>query len=124
MELIESHTYANTPLVATGHIILTTLPKETVEDNFKQLSFPEYSPNFPHIANTVGFATRPGGPEFYINIDNNSKLHGPGGQKHHALVEEADACFGKIVRGLDLVAEIQRGKRAVIRKMTLLKQKS
>ena len=124
MELMEAKIYDKTPLVATGHIILTTLPKSVVEDTSKQLVFPEYSPSFPHLANTVGFATRPGGPEIYINTDDNTKIHGPGGQKHHALVEEADVCFAKVVRGHDIITEIKKGKKAIIERVGLITKRS
>jgi hypothetical protein len=57
---------------------------------------------------TVGFAGRPGGPDFYINKVDNSINHGPGGQSHHDLHEEADPCFGKVVGGIELMDEINR----------------
>ena len=115
--------YNNFDLTATGHIILTALPNEVSKDTSNQLSFPEYSPEFPHVENTVGFATRPGGPDFYINTSDNSKPHGPGGQTQHALVEEADSCFGKIVRGLDLLPRMMNGEKATIEAMALIAKK-
>jgi len=60
------------------------------------LAFPDYSDDYPHLPWTVGFTGRPGGPDWYINKVNNSKSHGPGGQKHHALEEQGDSCFGTI----------------------------
>ena len=48
------------------------------------------------VLNTKG---RPGGPDFYINKVDNTHAHGPGGQVQHALHEEGDACFGRIVKG-------------------------
>lgn len=71
----------------------------------KTLLFPEYSEEFPHVEHTIGFQGRPGGPEIYVNLDDNSKHHGPGGQKHHDLVEEADPCFGKITHGIDVLTK-------------------
>ena len=89
-----------------------------------QLSFPDYSDNYPHVTWTVGYTGRPGGIDWYINkvrcrswlIDSqqlhsigdtiltvhqidNSKLHGRGGQVQHALKEHGDPCFGKVTRG-------------------------
>eukprot|EP00934_Nitzschia_sp_Nitz4_P007473 Nitzschia sp. Nitz4//scaffold325_size20118//9160//10704//NITZ4_008702-RA/size20118-snap-gene-0.33-mRNA-1//-1//CDS//3329547899//7463//frame0 len=71
-----------------------------------KLAFPDYSPNFPHDPWTLGFTGRPGGPDFYINKVDNKASHGPGGQDHHALDEQGDSCFAKIVRGKEVVAEL------------------
>jgi len=71
-----------------------------------ELAFPDYSETFPHVTWTVGFTGRPGGPDFYINKVDNTEGHGPGGQYQHALEEQGDACFGKIVQGRDSVAKI------------------
>jgi len=65
------------------------------------LSFGEYSPLYPHEQFTLGFAGR--GPDFYINAVDNTKLHGPGGQGHHELKDEADPCFAKVVEGFDTI---------------------
>lgn len=72
----------------------------------KSLLFPEYSEKFPHKENTIGFQGNPGGPEFYINIDDNTNYHGPGKQAYDAM-EEGESCFGKIVRGMDVVQKFQ-----------------
>lgn len=64
-----------------------------------QLSFPDYSDNYPHVTWTVGYTGRPGGIDWYINKIDNSKLHGRGGQVQHALKEHGDPCFGKVTRG-------------------------
>jgi hypothetical protein len=47
---------------------------------FPSVPFQEYSPQFPHDKYTVGLAGRPGGPDLYINLQNNTLDHGPGGQ--------------------------------------------
>ena len=59
----------------------------------EKLAFPDYSDEFPHEPWTLGFTGRPGGPDWYINKVDNSKGHGPGGQKQHALDEQGDSCF-------------------------------
>lgn len=74
----------------------------------KKLLFPEYSDEFPHSKYTIGFQGRPGGPEIYINLDDNRDYHGPGGQLQHDLVEEADPCFGTITHGRDVLEEFQQ----------------
>jgi hypothetical protein len=71
-----------------------------------QLSFPDYSHEFPHVEWTLGFAGRPGGPDFYINKNDNTEPHGPGGQFQHALEEQGDSCFGFIVRGKEHIRNI------------------
>lgn len=75
---------------------------------FSSVLFQEYSPNFPHKKYTIGYAGRPGGPEFYINTKDNSKSHGPGGQGHYEDPTEADVCFAKITKGTDLVDRIRK----------------
>ena len=69
---------------------------------FHSLLFLEYSEKFPHLKYTLGFAGN-GGPSFYINTKNNSKIHGPGGQKHRDDPNEADTCFAKVIDGFDVV---------------------
>lgn len=73
-----------------------------------KIPFQEYHQDYPHEQWTVGMAGRPGGPDFYINKVNNTKNHGPGGQLIHDLHEEADPCFGKIVRGFEIMNEINK----------------
>ena len=72
----------------------------------KRLLFPEYSHEFPHHKNTVGFGGNPGGPNFYFNLADNSDIHGPGGQAKHELMGEADSCFAKITHGADIMDKI------------------
>mmetsp|Transcript_21022 Transcript_21022/g.27253 ORF Transcript_21022/g.27253 Transcript_21022/m.27253 type:complete len:380 (-) Transcript_21022:307-1446(-) len=69
------------------------------------LAFQEYHPSYPHKKHTLGFAGRPGGPEFYISILDNSKNHGPGSQG--SKYGEADSCFATIIDGFD---DLQRMK--------------
>jgi len=72
-------------------------------DSEARLVFPEYAADYSHSKYSLGFAGRPGGPSFYINISDNTQTHGPGGQVHHILHEEADACFAKVFRGHSVV---------------------
>jgi len=72
----------------------------------EKLAFQEYHESWPHIKYSIGFAGRPAGPDFYINKIDNSVSHGPGGQQHHALKEEADPCFGKVSDGFDVVDKL------------------
>jgi hypothetical protein len=61
-----------------------------------QLAFPDYNSEYPHVAWTVGFTGRPGGPDWYINKIDNTEAHGPGGQPQHMLEEQGDSCFGTV----------------------------
>lgn len=68
------------------------------------LGFPEYTEKFPHSQYTLAFAGQ--GPTFYINTMDNEESHGPGGQPHHLLPNDADPCFAKVVEGVDVVDEL------------------
>jgi len=68
------------------------------------LAFQEYDARFPHRKYTLGFAGRPGGPEFYISTVDNTRNHGPGSQGSKT---EADSCFAKIVDGFDVVERMR-----------------
>ena len=72
------------------------------------MPYQEYSLDYPHTKYTVGFAGRPGGPDFYINKVDNSENHGQGGQTHHDLHEEADPCFVRVVAGFEVIEDINR----------------
>ena len=63
------------------------------------------SPNFPHKKHTLGYAGRPGGPDFYVSTQDNTKNHGPGGQTSYEDAAEADACFAKVVPGYEPVVD-------------------
>ena len=82
--------------------------KVFTDANLDKLSFPEYSPSFPHLPFTMGFTGRPGGPDFYINKVDNVKSHGPHGQFQHSLDEQADSCFAKIIEGQDTLQKVFR----------------
>jgi cyclophilin family peptidyl-prolyl cis-trans isomerase len=73
------------------------------ESGLKSVVFQEYHESFPHVAYTVGFAGRPGGPDFYVSLIDNTRNHGPGGQVAYDHPTEADPCFGKVVEGFDAI---------------------
>ena len=71
---IHSHVMQATPLnVKTGARAIDRFENA----GLTKLAFSEYSPDYPHLAYTVGFSGRPGGPDFYINTVDNSLSHGP-----------------------------------------------
>lgn len=96
--------------------VLAVVPIEYESQNIKHqalqdlelqtLAFHEYSPSHPHEKYTLGFAGL--GPTFYINTANNTREHGPGGQEHHRLPDDADPCFARVVEGTEVVDELAR----------------
>lgn len=110
MDLVQARVWKETMFIhKVEHVVLAApIDKQGNQkspDIAKKLLFPEYSPEFPHVEHTVGFQGRPGGPEIYVNLDDNTAYHGPGGQQQHDLVEEADPCFAKVVSGLEVLKE-------------------
>jgi hypothetical protein len=69
------------------------------------LIFANSSPNFPHVKYTLGYAGRPGGPDFYVSTMDNTRNHGPGGQSSYEEASEADPCFAKVVPGYEAVVD-------------------
>lgn len=61
-----------------------------------------------------------GGPNFYINTNDNTQIHGPGGQPpEDDIIAEAAAqagtavsrpepCFGRVVSGYDVIQRLQQ----------------
>ena len=80
-----------------GHVLQVM---NKVENPRGTLAFQEYSPDFPHVKYTLGYAGRPGGPQFYISTVDNTENHGPGSQGSKT---EADGCFGRVVEGKEVV---------------------
>ena len=77
-----------------------------IDAGLATLAYPEYSDQFRHEKWTLGFTGRPGGPDWYINKQNNTVMHGPGGQYHHDIEEQADPCFAKVIEGFEAVEKI------------------
>ena len=118
MSMVESKAWDNSHfLVSPSHTGIAIISVDDINgvpinSKFtKKLTFPEYSSTYPHLSHTLGFGGRPGGPNFYINLVDNSEVHGPGGQTKHSLVEEADSCFAKFVHGADVIDKMNQGIR-------------
>mmetsp|Transcript_6188 Transcript_6188/g.9133 ORF Transcript_6188/g.9133 Transcript_6188/m.9133 type:complete len:341 (-) Transcript_6188:139-1161(-) len=73
------------------------------EADLTSVAFQEYHEKFPHVKYTLGYAGRPGGPDFYVSTIDNTKNHGPGGQGSYAIKSEADPCFAKVIEGFEAV---------------------
>jgi cyclophilin family peptidyl-prolyl cis-trans isomerase len=78
---------------------------ENIFTHATPLAWQEYSPDYPHKQWTLGYAGRPGGPSFYISIEDNTNNHGPGSQGSKT---EADTCFGRVVRGKEVVRRMKK----------------
>lgn len=80
------------------------------EPSLNSVMFQEYTPEVAHKQYTLGYPGRPGGPDFYINMRDNSFLHGPGGQTNHYsdMITDADPCFAKVVEGYEACERIHR----------------
>jgi len=74
-----------------------------IESGYHNVAFQEYTDKYPHELHTVGFAGRPGGPDWYVSIINNTRNHGP--SKKTGL---ADPCFGKVVDGFDTISRMHK----------------
>lgn len=105
------------------------LNRRFLEAGFHSVMFQEYSPKFPHKKYTLGYAGRPGGPDFYISTMDNTFLHGPGGQTDYEDPTEADPCFAKIIEGFDvadrmLLSPVKPGNyRAMLRNVAITSMK-
>jgi len=111
MQMVKTEIWDNTLFTNNEHVIVAQLQdglghdKEAAfaELGVSTLQFPEYSDQYPHDKYTLGFGGRPGGPGFYINTVDNSAYHGPGGQGHYDLLEDADSCFAKVIEGQHVI---------------------
>lgn len=83
-----------------GHV--TQALVRTTKDGPSGMAFQEYSDQYPHIKRSLGYAGRPGGPEFYISLVDNTMNHGPGSQGSKT---EADGCFARVIDGWESVVE-------------------
>jgi len=129
LEQVEHGLWENCSFVINAYHILQIGPhsfsvksnklKPFQEKKLDKVAFQEYHENNPHVKYALGFAGRPGGPDFYINKIDNTKNHGPGGQDHHDLEEEADPSFAKIIGNIpfaDMLFELPtRGAQKIVK---------
>jgi len=74
------------------------------EKGIGTMAYPEHSEDYPHHKYTLGFSRQPLGPRFFINTQDNSKFHGPGGQLiHHDFDNDGDPCFAQVIEGQNII---------------------
>jgi len=108
LEMVKANVWQNTVFTHVDHILYAVLTNtegrhkvnNLPEIQASRLLHSEYSPDYPHYKYTIGFSGGLGAPEFYINTDDNRKIHGPGGQHKD---DTGDACFGKVIKGFDVI---------------------
>lgn len=83
---------------------------EREQPSLAHVLFQEHSRNLNHQQYTLGYPGRPGGPDFYLNLQDNSKQHGLGADLTHRseFMIEADPCFARIIRGFNTLERIHR----------------
>ena len=84
----------------------------TIASVGEALAFQEYSAKLAHRRMTVGITGRPGGPLFYVSLINNTATLGPRvgdmDMGPFGLAPEADPCFGRVIRGEEVMERVNR----------------
>ena len=62
-----------------------------LESEFPHVLFSEHSSSFTQVKYTLGLANQPGGPDFFVNMQNNTNLN------------HAESCFAKVIDGFETV---------------------
>ena len=88
-----------TPMVLSSH---EWVGKRFVDANLTQMAFTEFSESFPpphHHKYSVAFSGRPGGPDFYISLEDDLIDHGH------------ESTFGVVTEGRDVIDRFFSKKR-------------
>lgn len=88
---IDSEIVTATPVSLEGH---EWGGKRFVDANLTQMAFTEFSETFPppnHHKYSVAFSGRPGGPEFYVNLEENPQSH------------DHESVFGMVSEGREVI---------------------
>jgi cyclophilin family peptidyl-prolyl cis-trans isomerase len=82
-----------------------------IDANLTHMAFNEYSPTYPpphHKKFSVAFSGRPGGPSFYINLDDDVEVS-----------HEHESIFGVVLEGRDVLYKLYLQKQAAQTKKML-----
>jgi cyclophilin family peptidyl-prolyl cis-trans isomerase len=118
LEQVDHHLYDHSAFHRNSPLLIQAGPSNSPASHarfrhhpsLQTVIFQEYAPEMSHKQYTLGYAGRPGGPDFYVNMRDNSALHGPGGQ-HHPVADisrDADPCFARVVRGFEAIERVHR----------------
>jgi len=72
----------------------TDKAQEFLDKGLESVAFREYTPEYPHLRHTVGFAAD-GSPSFYINTEDNTEIH------------SGDPCFARVISGFDTIKRLE-----------------
>lgn len=106
--------YRNAPrFVQAGPGYSSEIAQQLEQDrpSLAHVLFQENSPSLIHQQYTLGYPGRPGGPDFYLNLQDNHDQHGVGAPHPHAhndLMGSADPCFARLIRGFSTLERIHR----------------
>ncbi len=119
LKLIEEKLYVGgTFILARDHILAAgpfdlvdgeknqRMEEEMVQEGYfpnGALLFQQYTDDYPHRKYSVGF--NKGGPLFYINIEDNTDVHGPTGD------DVGDPVFAAVIEGFDVIESILASPR-------------
>jgi cyclophilin family peptidyl-prolyl cis-trans isomerase/predicted nucleic acid-binding Zn-ribbon protein len=119
LKLIEEKLYVGgTFILARDHILAAgpfdlvdgeknqRMEEEMVQEGYfpnGALLFQQYTDDYPHRKYSVGF--NKGGPLFYINIEDNTDVHGPKGD------DVGDPVFATVIEGFDVIESILASPR-------------
>lgn len=82
-------------------------PKQNTTKKALELSFIEYSEEYPHAAFTIGLSGRLGSSEFFINLEDNDNVYGRG-KEQNGVLEDAYPCFAQVVIGKSTLAHLHQ----------------
>jgi cyclophilin family peptidyl-prolyl cis-trans isomerase len=93
-----------------GHDHVKLLTLEQQEPSLAHVLFQEHSRELNHKQYTLGLNGRPGGPDFYVNMQDNSDQHGISNMANQRsdVMLEADPCFARVVKGFNTIERIHR----------------
>lgn len=121
LQMVSNRLWDGLTFVHQGHasnvVLATPLNAKTTQrayDRFEKakitkLSFAEHHRSYPRLPYTLAFSGTPGGPDFYITLENDTDMD----TVHEKIYDEGESCFGRVVEGKEVIdAFVQnRGKK-------------
>jgi cyclophilin family peptidyl-prolyl cis-trans isomerase len=121
LQMVSNRLWDGLAMVHQGHasnvVQATPLHAKTTQradDRFEKakitkLSFAEHHRKYPCLPYTLAFSGTPGGPDFYITVENDTDVHTVDEKIH----DEGESCFGRVVEGKEVIDNFvqNRGKK-------------